>query len=52
MPLGRFRQTRRASAEVVHISLWFMLIILVGSIHTMKKNTDPLVAASKELVWK
>ena len=33
---------------MVHISFWFMLLILGRSIHTKKKNTKVLVVASKE----
>jgi hypothetical protein len=35
---------------MVNISSWFMLIInmLGGSIHTLKKNAEALVVASKE----
>ena len=35
---------------MVHISFWFMLMILSESIHTMKKNTEGLAAAGKEIV--
>ena len=34
---------------MVHICFWFMLMILDGSIHTMKKNTEVFVAASTGL---
>ena len=35
---------------MVHISFWFMLMMLVfgGSVHTIKKNTVALEAASKK----
>jgi len=35
---------------MVHISFWFMLMIVGGSIHTMKKNTEVYVAARGKIV--
>jgi len=36
---------------MVHISFLFMLMMLIlgGSVHTIKKNADALVVASKEI---
>jgi hypothetical protein len=34
---------------MVRISFWFLLVILGGRVHTVKKNAEALVMASKEI---